>query len=276
MKPRLIALALPVLFLVCLGFLRAEPTAKLRDPNIPLAPGEVPDAKPAPARTALPDAYAPITDDPKLSRVLLLGDSVSIGYATFVRKELAGVANVHRVPANCGATTTALGDYGLSRWIKKGEKWDVIVFNHGLHDASYRFADGTDKDKDGHYASPARGCRPYVSVGDYAKNLHLIVDILSQTGTKLIFATTTPIPKSLAEKYVENSELPYNEAAQKVMKERGVVVVDLWAAVKPVQAKLQIPRNVHFTSAGSSALAKPVARSIALALAPPAAVPVRP
>lgn len=274
MKPRLIALALPVLFLVCLGFLRAEPTAKLRDPNIPLAPGEVPDAKPAPARTAPPDAYAPITDDPKLSRVLLLGDSVSIGYATFVRKELAGVANVHRVPANCGATTTALGDYGLSRWIKKGEKWDVIVFNHGLHDASYRFADGTDKDKDGHYASPARGCRPYVS-SVITKNLHLIVDILSKTGAKLIFATTTPIPKSLAEKYVEDSELPYNEAAQKVMKERGVVVVDLWAAVKPVQAKLQIPRNVHFTSAGSSALAKPVARSIALALAP-LSVPIRP
>ena len=59
------------------------------------------------------------------------------------------------------------------------------------------------------------------------------------------------------------------------MKERGVVVVDLWAAVKPVQAKLQIPRNVHFTSAGSSALAKPVARSIALALAP-LSVPIRP
>jgi acyl-CoA thioesterase-1 len=243
-----------VLALLCggAGFLRA-------------AEGEVQAAKPAPKKSE-PDYFAKITDNPALPRVLLMGDSVSIAYCLIVRRELAGVANVHRVPANCGATKTALGSYGLCRWIKDGEKWDLIVFNHGLHDASYRFPNGQDKDKDGNYASPARGCKPYVSVEEYEKNLHTIIGTLKKTGAKLIFGTTTPIPNSQAEKYVENSELPYNEVAKKVMKHEGVTVVDLWAAVKPNLDKLQIPRNVHFQTAGSEVLGKAVASAIRDAL----------
>lgn len=69
-------------------------------------------------KPAIPPEFAAITDDPKLPRVLLMGDSVSIAYALEVRKLLAGVANVHRVPANCGSTKTALGSYGLVRWFQ--------------------------------------------------------------------------------------------------------------------------------------------------------------
>ena len=263
---RVSILASLALVFISAGVLRADQPTKARDPSIPLAPGEVPDAKPAPAKKPAPDPFAAITDDPKLPRVLLMGDSVSIAYLPTVRKELEGVANVHRVAANCGATKTALEYYGLVRWIKEGEAWDVIVFNHGLHDASYRFPDGNDKDKDGNYASPARGCKPYVSVEDYEKNLHSIVGILKKTGAKLFFCTTTPIPDSLAEKYVENSERPYNEVAARVMQEEGVVVVDLWATVKPEQDKLQIPRNVHFGEEGSRVLGTRVAEAIRSAL----------
>ncbi len=251
-----------MLLLIRADLLLAEQPSKLRDPNIPLAPGEVPDASPAPRKKAPVDYYAPVTDDPALPRVLLMGDSVSIAYSPTVRRELAGIANIHRVPANCGATKTALGHYGLIRWLKDGEKWDVIVFNHGLHDASYRFPDGNDKDAQGNYASPERGCHPYVPVNEYEKNLNTIVEILQKTGAKLIFTTTTPIPDSLAEKYVENSEQPYNEAAKKVMNEKGVTLVDLWSTVKPQQDKLQITRNVHFNDEGSEVLGQTVAEAI--------------
>ena len=50
------------------------------------------------------NAWDFVEDDPKLPRVLLIGDSVSRAYTLTVRKELAGVANVHRAPANCGPT----------------------------------------------------------------------------------------------------------------------------------------------------------------------------
>ncbi len=254
---------LSLMMLLLLGSqIRAQEPTKARDPNIPLAQGEVADPGQAKKAPALPPEYVPIVDNPALPRVLIIGDSISIAYTLIVRKELEGVANVHRIAANGGATKTALSDYGLCRWIKEGEKWDVIFFNHGVHDASYRFEGGMDKDKDGNYASPARGCKPYVSVEEYEKNLHTIIGILRKTGAKLVFGTTTPIPNSLAEKYVENSELPYNEVAKKVMKEEGVTVVDLWAAVKPQQDKLQGPRNVHFQKEGSEVLGKQVAAAI--------------
>jgi len=212
--------------------------------------------------TPLAKEFAPIVDDPKLPRVLIIGDSVSVAYTLDVRKNLAGVANVHRIAANGGSTRTALGEYGLIRWLKPGEKWDVIHFNEGLHDLSYRFSDDRDKNDKGEYASPTNGGRPNVSVEQYEKNLRLIVARLKQTRAKLIFASTTPVPESDAAKYVKDSELPYNVVAKKVMTEEGVIWNDLWAAVKPKQDQLQGKRNVHFMASGSAVLAKQVAEAI--------------
>jgi hypothetical protein len=222
---------------------------------------------PAKPKTATPPEFAAIIDDPKLPRVLLMGDSVSIAYGLEVRKLLAGVANVHRVPANCGSTKTALGSYGLVRWLPDPkEKWDVIHFNHGLHDLSYRFADDSDKNAKGEYASPTNGGHQNVSPELYEKNLHLIIARLKQTGARLIFASTTPVPESDAAKYVKDSELPYNEIAKRVILEEGVTWNDLWSLVKPRQAELQGKRNVHFMPSGSAVMAKKVVEQIRSAL----------
>ena len=45
-------------------------------------------------------AFEPVKDDPTLPRILLIGDSISIGYTPATRKLLAGKANVHRIPEN--------------------------------------------------------------------------------------------------------------------------------------------------------------------------------
>lgn len=228
-------------------------------------------AETPPVKTAPPIAreFIAPTDDPQLPRVLIIGDSVSVAYTLGVRKNLAGVANVHRIPANGGSTRTALGDYGLVRWLKPGEKWDVIHFNEGLHDLSYRFPDDRDKNDEGEYASPANGARPNVPLVQYEKNLRLIVARLKQTGAKLIFASTTPVPEANAAKYVKDSELPYNDVAKKVMADEGVTWNDLWAAVKPRQAELQGKRDVHFMPSGSAFLAQHVAAAIARELPAP-------
>lgn len=225
------------------------------------APAQV--TKPA----VVPPEFVAITDNPALPRVLLMGDSVSIAYALEVRKALEGRANVHRVPANCGSTKTALGSYGLVRWLADADaKWDVIHFNHGLHDLSYRFADDSDKDKEGNYATPFNGGHQNVTPAEYEQNLKAIIARLKQTGAKLIFASTTPVPESDAGKYVKDSELPYNEVAARVMLAQGVIWNDLWALVKPEQERLQGKRNVHFMPAGSSVMARKVADSIAAVL----------
>jgi hypothetical protein len=56
-----------------------------------------------------------VQDDPKLPRVLLIGDSVSRGYTQAARKALAGKANVHRAPANCGPTASGQKHRSLAR-----------------------------------------------------------------------------------------------------------------------------------------------------------------
>ena len=223
---------------------------------------DVPSAKATKSAPPVAKEFIAPLDDPKLPRVLIIGDSVSVAYTLDVRKNLAGVANVHRIAANGGSTRTALGDYGMVRWLKPGEKWDVIHFNEGLHDLSYRFPDDRDKNDKGEYASPTNGGRPNVSVEQYEKNLRLIVARLRQTGAKLIFGSTTPVPESDAAKYVKDSELPYNAVAKKVMAEEGVTWNDLWAAVKPKQDQLQGKRDVHFMASGSAVLAKQVAEAI--------------
>ncbi|MBL8830000.1 MAG: SGNH/GDSL hydrolase family protein, partial [Planctomycetaceae bacterium] len=88
------------------------------------------------------NAWDFVQDDPKLPRVLLIGDSVSRGYTQATRKALAGKANVHRAPANCGPT--ASGVKNIDVWLGDG-KWDVIHFNFGIHDRSTPLADYTQR-----------------------------------------------------------------------------------------------------------------------------------
>lgn len=66
--------------------------------------------------------------------VLILGDSISMGYTPHVRSLLAGHAEVVRPEENCGPTS-----HGLERieaWLGDDD-WDVIHFNFGLHDMKY-------------------------------------------------------------------------------------------------------------------------------------------
>src|SRR5436309_269245 len=92
-----------------------------------------------PAQPKVDPVLAPIQDKEGLPRVLLIGDSISMGYTLPVRKLLDGKANVHRIPENGGPTTTGLAQ--IDRWLGDG-KWDVIHFNWGLHDIK---RDGQDR-----------------------------------------------------------------------------------------------------------------------------------
>ncbi len=195
--------------------------------------------------------FAAVTDTPGLPRVLLIGDSISMGYTLPVRATLAGRANVHRPPENCG--DTARGVQSLEKWLGSG-KWDVIHFNFGLHDLKY-------VNEKGALAGPDQGGKQVASLADYEKNLRAIVARLKRTGAKLVWAATTPVPAGSTGR-IEHDELRYNEVAARVMRELGVAINDLHAFVPPQQAKLQRPQNVHFTDAGSAALAAQVVATI--------------
>lgn len=203
-------------------------------------------------------AFARIEDDPQLPRVLLIGDSISIGYTLAVRDELKGVANVHRIPTNGGPTTNGLKN--LDAWLGQS-KWDVIHFNWGLHDLKYVGPDGTA------LAPPdAATSRVQVPLEQYEENLTKLVERLQKTGAKLIWCATTPVPAGATGR-VAGSEAEYNAAALKVMQAHGVAINDLCSFSQTRLSDIQIPANVHFTPAGSKVLATQVAAEIKRALA---------
>lgn len=228
-------------------------------PSLSTAAEVNPKAK-ARAKRAPDPAFAKITDQPGLPRVLLIGDSISIGYTLNVREKLKGKANVHRIPTNGGPTSNGLANLG--KWLG-AEKWDVIHFNWGLHDLKYMGPDNKN------LADPKLPTsRQQVPPDQYEKNLRELVKQLKATGATLLWCSTTPVPEG-ADGRVSGDVIKYNEVAAGVMKENQVIIDDLYSYALPKLKDIQLPANVHYSKAGSEYLAQKVAASIESALPKP-------
>jgi len=113
----------------------------------------------------------------RLPIVVLVGDSIRIGYAPLVARLLDGKAIVISPKPNGEDSGNVLRN--LDEWVLKA-KPDIVYLNAGLHDL---------KLKDKHYQVP---------VAEYEKNLKTIMArIQKETSAKVIFATTTPIVDTL-------------------------------------------------------------------------------
>ena len=199
-------------------------------------------------------SLVPVAEVAGLPRVLLIGDSISMGYTLPVREMLKDKANVIRVMENGGET--ARGVKKLDAWLGD-RKWDVIHFNFGLHDLKYL-------DAAGKYVTPDKG-KQVATLEQYEANLRTIVARLRQTGAKLVWASTTPVPGG-SQGRLEADEVKYNEVAARVMKELGVPVDDLHMVVKAGPTGMQLPKNVHYTPEGYRILARSVVATIEAAL----------
>jgi hypothetical protein len=226
------------------------------------------------AANALPPPSTPTQDtagswdfraDPALPNVLLLGDSISIGYTRPVRTLLAGKANVYRAsspdgtkPSNCGDSRMGLA--GLERWLGE-RKWAVIHFNWGLWDLCYRnpaVKTQGNRDKVG-------GKLPF-PIEEYERNLDQIVTRLKTTGAVLIWASTTVVPEGEAGRVV-GDDLKYNRVAAAVMAKHGVAINDLHTLTKSFAISEFVgPGDVHFSSNGSTKIATQVAATLESAL----------
>lgn len=183
-----------------------------------------------------------VEENPDLPRVLLIGDSISIGYTIPTRSKLANKANVLRIPENGGQSSK--GVERLKQWIGD-KKWDLIHFNWGLHD-----------------------CFRKVPLDEYENNLVSLVKALKETGAKLIWASTTPIPEANPWGATAGIEKDYNATAAAIMKEEGIPINHLHAAIESVFTKHNTKAgDVHFKSSGSLLLAEQVSSSITSHLA---------
>jgi hypothetical protein len=192
--------------------------------------------------------------DPALPKVLILGDSISMGYTNMVRSGLKEKANVVRPKDNCG--DTVIGLKKLDSWL--GDKdWDVIHFNWGLWDLCYRnpkLQKAGNRDKMNGKVS--------VTPEDYEKNLDQLVTKLKATGATLIWASTTYVPEGETGRHV-GDDVKYNEVAARVMKKYGVSINDLHALSASFDPQMFVkPGDVHFTASGSQKLADQVVAKI--------------
>lgn len=200
--------------------------------------------------------HRPVTLDPKLPNVLIIGDSISIGYTGPARTQLKGTANVIHNPGNAAGTT--LGLEKLQEWLG-GTKWDLIHFNWGLHDLKHVTATGENSNDPN---DPQQA-----DLATYTANLKVLVQQLKATGATLIFATTTPYPSGVKPRRIPEDAARYNAAALEIMKANSIEVNDLYGLALPNLRTLQRRRNVHFTPEGSKVLGKQVAARIQAALA---------
>jgi lysophospholipase L1-like esterase len=206
----------------------------------------------------LPVSIAAAEPPSNLPRVLLIGDSISIGYTKPVQELLRDEACVQRIPGNAQHTGTGLAK--LDAWLGD-QPWDVIHFNWGLWDLCYR---NPESKTQGH-RDKVHGKITY-TLSEYEKNLRELVRRLKATKARLIWATTTPVPEGEAGRF-QGDAAKYNEAANRVMQENDVAINDLHAHILPRMPEFQTkPDNVHFTPDGYRYLAEKVADSIRDAL----------
>jgi lysophospholipase L1-like esterase len=189
-----------------------------------------------------------------LPKVVLVGDSIRMGYAPLVAKALDGKAIVVSPAPNGEDSGNVLRN--LDEWVIQ-EKPDVVHINAGLHDL---------KLKDKSYQVP---------LAEYEKNLETILErIRKETKATVIFATTTPIVDELhAQRKAgfdrfEADVQKYNIVAASIMKQAGVPINDLHRLVESGgKARLLGGDGTHYTPEGYERLAAAVTQSVLRSLA---------
>jgi lysophospholipase L1-like esterase len=201
-----------------------------------------------------------IKDVQGLPRVLVLGDSIAVGYCGPTRELLRGKANAHCVAIGEGSTLAGL--QSLDGALGRG-KWDVIHFNWGLNDLEQVYEIG----------------KPRVSSNEYAKNLMTLIKRMKHRDPQatLIWCSTTPfLPGKLTSRRDYKDVPKYNRIAKKIMEQNNIRIDDLYSFALPQLPKIQQKYDVHFTKHGYRLMAHQVASHIVQALAARAKVSPRP
>lgn len=199
-----------------------------------------------------------LTTDPKsvsaqspLPRVVLIGDSIRMGYAPLVAKRLSGRVEIIAATENGGDSARVRKN--LDTWAI-AQRPDLVHFNAGLHDLKRSRASGQYQ----------------VSLTDYEANLREIVGRLrGETSARIIFASTTPIidarhaARGADFDRLEADVSRYNSTAISVMRQLRVPVHDLhWVVEQGGTEQLMLKDGTHYTAAGYERLAEAVADSI--------------
>ena len=200
-------------------------------------------AKPVRERTEWCQLRWANAPDTKRPRVLLIGDSIVVGYSGEVDRLLRGKANVDMLATSASIDHEAL--VKMTRLAMDGYAHTIIHFNNGLHGW-------------------------HVTDEDYAKHLKRYVQTLKRLAPKatLIWASSTPVsvggkPTKLSPK----NAIPVrrNAIAASIMAAHHIPTTDLYALVVG-KAPLRSNDGYHYNTKGRTVQAKAVAAVLVEAL----------
>ena len=184
-----------------------------------------------------------------LPLVVLIGDSIRMGYQDHVASQLAGRAEVW-VPEENGGDSRNVLAY-LNQWVLARQP-DLVQVNCGLHDLKRAF-----------------GAESEVPLAEYEGNVRQILQKLQrELNGAVVWATTTPVDENWHHQNkgfdrLEADVEAYNAAARAVAVDLGVPIDDLFAVVeREGKARLLTQDGVHFTAEGSQLLGRVVAECV--------------
>jgi lysophospholipase L1-like esterase len=189
---------------------------------------------------------AQATNDSALPSVLLVGDSIRLGYAPLVAKKLEGIAIVHSPKPNAADTTTTLKT--IDTWLANA-KPTIVHWNNGLHDLKF-----------------GKATKQYqVPLDQYRKQLQAIHAKIVAVTPHVVFATTTPIiddrhaaRKADFDRRDADVKL-FNIAARDTLLPLNVPIHDLNRIVDEGDAAKMLGKDgTHYTAAGYDRLADAV------------------
>ena len=189
-----------------------------------------------------------------MKNVLLIGDSIRIGYDKSVKKSLEGKANVIFPEENCRFASYVLRHFHDYFAGIKGEDIDVIHWNAGLWDSLRLFEE-----------------EPHTPIEVYAYYIERICIRIKKLcpNAQVIFATSTSVLSEKMSKNFKryNEEIEaYNAAAVAVVEKYGFAVNDLYTVSTALPTEAHSDTVHYYTSMGTEAFTKQTLTFLASAL----------
>ncbi len=186
-----------------------------------------------------------------MKKVLLLGDSIRMGYDDFVKEELKECEVFYEPEDNGRFITYEI--WMFNNLNSRFGPFDVVHFNAGYWDMNREGPNG----------------EPETPLEDYVHNLKRLIRLIRATKAIPVFATTIPIydnPFKDGEYEPTNYQnawvIEYNKAALEVMEEEGVKVNDLYSLLLKEKRYCKCYDSLHLTEEGYKKCAKQVAQVV--------------
>ena len=181
-----------------------------------------------------------------MKNVLLIGDSIRIGYDKAVKKSLEGRANVVFPDDNCRFAAYVLRYLHTYKELAEGGQVDVLHWNAGLWDCLHLF-----------------GEEPQTPIEVYSYYIDRICQRIKMLfpNAAVVFGTSTRVQEEkltgIFKRY--NEEIArYNEAAVAVVKKYGFAVDDLYAVSGALPEEAHSDPVHYYTPIGTEAFTNQV------------------